>query len=220
VLAFDGRFGPVEQPADDAEQGDPTVDLDEPVDGVRHLVTDTVRATYACGDGASTVVACQAYVESPELPVGSGETITPWFPTHRLRLFLYGRDAAGNTTVSRHRLWIDQVCRGRAATVLADFRTGYGAPTPGPDVVYGGPVNGGGGDDLMCAGGGTNIVGGPGDDRIFGAPLDDQLRGGPGDDRVAGGTGRDVIVGGPGFDLCIGGLGADTFVDCEQVRQD
>ena len=94
-------------------------------------------------------------------------------------------------------------CGGKAVTKVV-------AKGPNPSqVVYGTPaadvilalagaareVDGGGGNDVICAPaeGGTTIIGGDGDDVLIG---------GPGADVLIGGAGRDTLTGGGGRDVC------------------
>ena len=71
-------------------------------------------------------------------------------------------------------------------------------------------IEGGGGNDLICAGSGADVVsGGGGDDRVLGGSGADLLRGNAGDDRIEGGKGRD---------RCLGGGGSNRLTSCEKGK--
>lgn len=67
--------------------------------------------------------------------------------------------------------------------------------------------------------GGGYVAGGPGDDLIDAGPQNDILDGGPGNDRVSGRKGDDVVTRGDGNDLLTGDRGQDTVdADREATR--
>ncbi len=71
-------------------------------------------------------------------------------------------------------------------------------------------IEGGGGNDLICAGAGADVVSGGGDDdRILGGAGADLLHGNAGDDRIEGGKGRD---------RCLGGGGSNKLAGCEKGK--
>lgn len=86
----------------------------------------------------------------------------------------------------------------------------------GDDCIAGGP----GDDDIEGDHGKDVVVGGDGDDKIRGNNHDDRLFGGSGEDDIKGGEGDDLLHGGPGDDECDGGEGSDSFVECEEARED
>lgn len=73
-------------------------------------------------------------------------------------------------------------------------------------------INGGGGDDTICAGSGDDSVsGGGGDDRVFGEKGNDSINGGDGKDNLYGGDDDDVLTGGFGEDRLFGDDDDDTL---------
>ncbi|MBA3747103.1 MAG: hypothetical protein H0W96_06365, partial [Solirubrobacterales bacterium] len=130
-------------------------------------------------------------------------------------------------------------CFGRTATIIAASGRRTVRGSAGADVIIargvGVVIDGGDGDDTICAGKGNDVVhggrgndtilGGNGGDRLFGDAGndlllgqvgDDDLRGGAGNDRTGGGDGRDRVDGGAGDDTLdeqkLGGKGSDRLL--------
>ena len=105
------------------------------------------------------------------------------------------------------------LCDGKPATVQLELDQ---VPTAGNDVIVGTEegesINGGGGNDTICAvGGNDRLFGGNGNDRLFGGDGNDVLYGEAGNDLVHGSTGNDALSGGAGADAIYGGGGGDKM---------
>lgn len=87
--------------------------------------------------------------------------------------------------------------------------------------LFGGTVNGTGGEDTLIGllgndtlnglGGHDTLFGALGNDKLFGGDGNDYLVGGLGDDKLEGGAGNDDLNGGINNDRLTGGTGADRF---------
>jgi streptogramin lyase len=219
-LVTDQGVGPVELPAPgETDVTDPTIAVRSPIDRHAYLPSEEVVVDFDCTD-ASEVVTCASLAPSWWPGPADGATL-PSYPTRSDSVFVYARDAAGNTAWVRHSHWVDALCHGRRANVFSMYRSdnSYGRAGPGPDVGVGDyGIFGYGGDDLLCSAGGA--AGGRGNDVLFGQDGNNRFEGGPGNDRLVAGRGTDELDGGSGFDVCIGGRGHDTFVNCERTRQE
>lgn len=86
------------------------------------------------------------------------------------------------------------LCDGKPATVQLELGQ---VPTTGDDVIVGTSagesINGGDGNDVICALGGSDV--------LYGGAGNDKILGGDGNERVSGGAGADYVSGGAGTDL-------------------